>query len=79
MRVISCALACWQGKEVRALQVVGNQMVELLLGVTGNELFDQRDAVSEWDVFEYLTPEGALADRFQSLPKRLKIRVGIEP
>lgn len=54
-------------------------MVQLLLGVTGNEFFHQRDAVCERDVFQNLPPECALADRFQPLPKSLKIGVGIEP
>ena len=46
------------------LQVVGDEIVELLLSVAGDELFDQRDPIGEWNIFEHLAPQRALAYRF---------------
>lgn len=61
------ALACGERIEFVASEVVGDVVVELLFFLVGVEFFDNCQPVGEAYVFEYLTAEGAFADRFEAL------------
>ena len=72
------ALTCWKSVKVQTLEVVGNEVVKLLLGLAGDELLDQGDTIGERNVFEHLTPKCPLADRFQTLTQRTEISFSVQ-
>jgi hypothetical protein len=67
------------GEEILPLQVIGDEVVKLLFGITWNKFFYQRNAICERNILQNLPPQRPLAEWPDSLLQGIEVLFRIEP